>query len=55
MVQTGAFLADMSMEPTIAVDSLSGMIMSFIIPYWSWRAHDGFLEYPEAQGQKGTW
>jgi hypothetical protein len=33
MVQTGAFLADVPIEPTIAVDSLSRMITSFIIHY----------------------
>jgi len=37
MVQTGAFLADMPIEPSIAVGSLSGMITSFIIHYLNWQ------------------
>jgi len=43
MVQTGALLADMPVEPTIAVDSLSRMITSFIATYLRLR-----IDVPEA-------
>jgi hypothetical protein len=43
MVQADAFLADMPIEPTIAVDSLSRIITSFIIHNLSWQARKGFL------------
>jgi hypothetical protein len=33
MVQTRAFLANMPVEPTMAADSLWGMVTSFIIQY----------------------